>query len=147
MRYVSPNILKVVLKTCWEVFCKIIEKFFCKNTKRWSAKSLCVVCKNLRSEMCSVEILKGICKNIKRWSAKLLSRVPYFDTQKRNFLIKTQGLGLLAVTSWPASRPKDNKQLLRAKSFGNFWYSLKHKKVIQETGGLMIYKCEEIKSE
>ena len=126
---------------------KLLRSFFAKILKGGLQKAYAWYARILRSEVCSVEILKGICKNIIRWSAKLLSRVPYFDTQKRNFLIKTQGLDLLAVTSWPASRPKDNKQLLRAKSFGNFWYSLKHKKVIQETGGLMIYKCEEIKSE
>ena len=127
MRYVSANILKGVLKTCWVVFCKIIEKF-AKIMKGSLQKTYAWYAKILRSEMCSVEILKVICKNIKRRSAKLLSRVPYFDTQKRNLFIKTQGPGLFAVTSRPAIRPKDNKQLLRAKSFANFWYSLKHKK-------------------
>ena len=39
-------------------------------------------------------------------------------TQVNNFLVKNQGLGLLPVTSWPSwpRRPRDNEQILRAKS-------------------------------
>ena len=130
----SAKIFKGVLETCWEVSCKIAEKVFYKNTEKYSAKILIHVLQKYWEVFyrnvgrCSAKIWKGILQNC--WGK--------FRTPHRG----------IPVTLW-ASILGDQK-IIR-----NYWeqrhFQILQKvilwnmiKVIQETGGVVIYKYEEI---
>lgn len=118
-------------KRCHEIMpTGFLQNFwvFCKATEMCPAKTH-VVCKN--TEKCFAKILKDSAKILKA-GCQIAGGSSIFSGKMSDLIVKTQRLGLFPVRSRPV-----NKTLLRAKSFANFWYWLKHEK--SDTGDDMSY--------
>ena len=92
-------------------------KVFCKNTEKCSVKYLEVFCKIARGEFQTFTQHGQIpLKNSRTWCVFCYIMACYFR------------------------RPKYDMQLLRVKSFANFWYPLNHEKGYTDERGSLIYR-------